>query len=438
MSDFIANDNNQKESNNTDSNSVTSNRTNSNSSMSDVRSCNEWRERVSMIQRQKMSPEAFQVLKDKAERQKRATRAYKTAHILQRCDDVSRRAQETSLMKTYYLSNADRSENTRSSSPPTMPMFGGAPSAPPRMMSYESEYGRVAAKNSAQTSSVRSVLSSRRAMSNQISELESAPRKASTSSSWGFGLFGAAPAAAPAPIPVIDEEEEDRNYNALNAQLDALESDVAQDEIETTTILPAQLADAGALNVMATPVPTGFEGLLETLAIEPTDPTEVTTKFAIFENYLDTVVNLREQTIEFWQTNRSQFEEAPTLRSVVTTIDRAIRNIDQESSMTIYEGNSSRWFVYYMMKKANQNHEAISNTLKSIRSKLELLTQEDIDCPFCLESVGKDSEAVVLGCCHKTCKPCWDNWQDLKGMNAFCPLCRHEEFIQSIVVDDAN
>jgi hypothetical protein len=405
----------------------------SKSSMSDVKSCNEWRERVSNIQRQKMTPEALQSLKEKAERQKRATRAFKTAEIMERCDKVSRKAQETSLKRTYFLSsNSARGEEDHHDFLGHQQMFGATLSAPPQMMrSNESEYMRVAERNYAQTSSVRSVLNSRRATSAQMSALPPMPMAAPTSA-----VFGAAP-----PLPRIDDEEEERNYAALSAQLDAVEADVDQDDVETTHMMvnAAQpVSTFGVMNVPAAPAPSGFEGLLETLAVEPTDPNEVTTKFAIFENYLETVVTLREQTIEFWQTNRSQFEEEASLRSVVANMDRAIRNIDQESSMTIQEGGfATRWFVYYMMKKANQNHEAISNTLKNIRSKLEMLTQEDIDCPFCLESVGrKDSDAVVLGCCHKTCKPCWANWQELKGMNAFCPLCRHEEFIQSIVVDN--
>jgi len=38
-----------------------------------------------------------------------------------------------------------------------------------------------------------------------------------------------------------------------------------------------------------------------------------------------------------------------------------------------------------------------------------------------------------LGCCHAMCQPCWDHWKALKGAQAFCPVCRQQDFIVSVV-----
>jgi dihydroxyacetone kinase-like predicted kinase len=169
----------------------------------------------------------------------------------------------------------------------------------------------------------------------------------------------------------------------------------------------------------------GFDALLESVAVEPHDETEMMAKFAIYETYLETVVAIRDQTIDFWLTNQDQFEGAAK-----ATCAKAIKDIDTVDSMSIHD-TSTRWFVYDMMKKANQNNTAITRVLASIRSKLEMLAQEDLECPFCLETIVAENN-MTLGCCHRSCKTCWDNWQQMKGARAFCPLCRHEEFVQEL------
>lgn len=344
----------------------------------------DWRNRICEVQRSKMSPDILNSLKVKAERQKRAQKSYKTAEIMERCNVASARAQEVSLRKAYFLSPSI------ASIPPSV----NAPGAPPRPSAVSNslvspvlseQLQTVTMKSSSAALNVQNMLKSRRA------------------------------------VDIVDNyEEEDRNYMMVSAQLQQMEADLEADEVEARA-LPAQL---GILSP-ALPIPDGFDALLESLATEPTDSEEMATKFAVFDNFLNTVVALREQTVSFWHENRDQFEGSA--RSVG---EKSIRDIDNQDSMSIVE-SSSKWFVYFMMKKAHQNSQSISNTLAAIKARLDLLAKEDIECPFCLEPIVADS-CTLLGCCHKTCTSCWKNWQELKGASAFCPLCRHEEFVQEI------
>ena len=65
-----------------------------------------------------------------------------------------------------------------------------------------------------------------------------------------------------------------------------------------------------------------------------------------------------------------------------------------------------------------------------IKTKLELVAQQD-DCPICLQALNL-TECKVLGCCHKTCLDCWQQWSEIKGGADFCPLCKNEEFLTDV------
>jgi len=84
-----------------------------------------------------------------------------------------------------------------------------------------------------------------------------------------------------------------------------------------------------------------------------------------------------------------------------------------------------------MTVKADSNNDKLKGVLRNIETKLELLNNLD-DCPFCLESL-ENLETVTLGCCHKACKECCGFWQEMKGRNAFCPLCRQEDFLSDVM-----
>ena len=84
-----------------------------------------------------------------------------------------------------------------------------------------------------------------------------------------------------------------------------------------------------------------------------------------------------------------------------------IRTIDSHEALGIVD-DSSKWFVYWMTRKAHENSGAINTILAALRARLQVLAQEDLECPMCLEPISNapadlDAEPsfVVLGCCHK-------------------------------------
>lgn len=168
-----------------------------------------------------------------------------------------------------------------------------------------------------------------------------------------------------------------------------------------------------------------FQQILNKLKIEPKNDEELAAKFALYEDFLKTVVDSRKATFVFWEECRADFVE---VKNVIAHIERDLKAIDKEDNMAI-NWVEHRWFVHDMTVKADQNNESIKRVLASIETKMDLL-QRDEDCPFCLENIQAENlESVTLGCCHKACKPCWDEWQKLQGRRAFCPLCREEDFL---------
>ena len=102
------------------------------------------------------------------------------------------------------------------------------------------------------------------------------------------------------------------------------------------------------------------------------------------------------------------------------------------------EDGRGPWFVLPMIKKAFQNNKSTSRILDDMRRKLELLAAQP-ECPVCFEkfdSTEEDLTPVVLGCCHKVCAGCWENWKRVAGGRASCPLCRNVEFLEVMGVTD--
>lgn len=175
-----------------------------------------------------------------------------------------------------------------------------------------------------------------------------------------------------------------------------------------------------------------LDTLLDSLKIEPTDETELSAKFMIFENILGTVSDIREETIAFWEANKDQFSGAS-----YASCNKEIQSIDNSDAMglTEYESRGREWFVYFMTKKANKNSAMIAQVLAKLRSRLEILAQELGECPCCLDNLTAEA-CTTLGCCHRVCNDCWQHWKQLKeaaGATPFCPLCKHEEFIEEII-----
>jgi hypothetical protein len=242
--------------------------------------------------------------------------------------------------------------------------------------------------------------------------------------------------SAPSAGELLHEEEVD------DADLNALESEVREYAIEQTTAMPnAQPAapslfqgfgfaalDTSSRLQTAQAVGSELADLLRQLEREPSDEAECNAKFRLFEDFLATVTTIREQTLAFWAENKDQFTGSSR-----TAGDRAIRDIDSSSAMGI-EDDPRRWFVYLMAIKANENSTAISAVLASLRSRLEQLANELGECPFCLDPMSADT-CTLLACAHRACNSCWMHWQQLKGPEAaFCPICRHAEFVEEILL----
>ena len=179
-----------------------------------------------------------------------------------------------------------------------------------------------------------------------------------------------------------------------------------------------------------------LEALLGQLAQEPDNDDERAAKFAMYETFAESVGVIRQALHAFWQESAKEFAG-----SAKHKIEREIAAIDSEQNMSLgYDFGGGRWFVYDMARQANRNTLLIERLLETIKSRLELLAQQD-DCPVCLEpihlaSMDSDSEAVevkVLSCCHKVCAPCWEKWTRVAGGGAFCPLCKNREFLGVIM-----
>lgn len=131
-------------------------------------------------------------------------------------------------------------------------------------------------------------------------------------------------------------------------------------------------------------ISTTLDTLLEQLSEEPTDEEEISAKFLLYEGFAKTIETIRESTMQFWDENRDQFTGLSA-----AACERDVKSIDSEQAMGIYEdADRLKWMVYGMTKKVNENSKMINNVLASLRARLQLLGEQDVTCPMCLE-VGK-------------------------------------------------
>eukprot|EP00992_Anisonema_acinus_P011200 TRINITY_DN7220_c0_g1_i1.p1 TRINITY_DN7220_c0_g1~~TRINITY_DN7220_c0_g1_i1.p1 ORF type:complete len:311 (+),score=76.77 TRINITY_DN7220_c0_g1_i1:56-934(+) len=187
--------------------------------------------------------------------------------------------------------------------------------------------------------------------------------------------------------------------------------------------------ESGIVGLPVPPVPaTDIDELLSELRHEPVDDEARSAKFSLYERFSEKVDGVRRGLLEFWQANRASFTG-----NVLIGVERAIRNIDSEQNMSISDLENV-WFVYLMVKQAAANSGRMEAVLADLERKLDLLANlEQPDCPICLESFDGDAAAAeVLACCHKVCGTCWQRWQQVAGPRAFCPICKHEEFITEL------
>lgn len=212
------------------------------------------------------------------------------------------------------------------------------------------------------------------------------------------------------------------NSRAITYEDDAFDEEEERLENMVNNLEIAQLTDTVQVD------DNSMNSILQQLRREPTNEQELSSKFGLYEDFLKTVEDSRKATYDFWKECKPDFQEANNAEHIISSIEQDLKNIDGEDNLGIM-WNPNRWFVYDMMVKADSNNEKLKGCLHTLEIKLELLDKDD-ECPFCLEA-GRDS--VTLGCCHKACQDCWAHWQELKGTNAFCPLCRQEDFLGDMV-----
>jgi hypothetical protein len=198
--------------------------------------------------------------------------------------------------------------------------------------------------------------------------------------------------------------------------------------------------------------------LLGQLRMEPGSDKERAAKFQLYETFAETVSDARQATLDFWVEATEEFGE--TGSGARRCVERDISKLDSHQNLGFAfseDGGHANWFVHDMAVCAHRNADAIERLLQSMRTKLELLGSQ-AECPVCLEpfheveeggeagGAGSDGStgrsglvhrpATTLGCCHKVCTSCWEHWRRINPHNAFCPLCREQDFLVRIMSDN--
>ena len=173
-----------------------------------------------------------------------------------------------------------------------------------------------------------------------------------------------------------------------------------------------------------------LQQVLRQLEAEPSSEAARAVKFELYEQFAATVSNSRGATLALWDEVKVEFDGATTVQRA---IERDLKAIDHERNLGIQD-HSRVWFVHSMTSQAVRNAQLLDAALSGIRTKLGLLTAQH-ECPVCFESFDEPAgrPATTLGCAHKVCTECWGEWQKMRGAHAFCPLCRHDDFLNAVL-----
>lgn len=252
-----------------------------------------------------------------------------------------------------------------------------------------------------------------------------------------------------------DEEEEERNGAEADAALAAMEDTLSLQmgadyvsfgaAVTPYTISAAATPPSAAFGFMGTlaaspvaqPTPqfsaagavmhSELRELLAQFQTEPREAADMAAKWALYEEFQQTVEVVRSSVLEFWGENAGHFPH-----EVRAHTEREIKAIDSTKNLGVDDPSGSTWIIYYMTVKCHNNSTMITGLLSLIKARIGLLAQEPGDCPCCLRPM-EGGNTRTLGCCHQTCADCWVQWRALKGDAAFCPVCRAEEFVKEVV-----
>eukprot|EP01065_Artemidia_motanka_P007801 TRINITY_DN138_c1_g1_i1.p1 TRINITY_DN138_c1_g1~~TRINITY_DN138_c1_g1_i1.p1 ORF type:complete len:358 (+),score=133.81 TRINITY_DN138_c1_g1_i1:67-1140(+) len=228
----------------------------------------------------------------------------------------------------------------------------------------------------------------------------------------------------PTSASASQEEQEDmevRQQRAMETELLALEEVIDRED----AVMQASASPTGAVHKPQS-VEDDFRSLCEGLRKEPKDDEECSEKFKSYEKFLETVSQLRDQITVFWDDSKSVFEGRSQQEA-----EKQIKDIDGTVALGIVD-DPAVWFVYLMLTKCQRNSVSMKGVLKDLERKLELLGKQD-ECPVCLEALADADSIETLSCCHKVCGPCWKYWAEMQHGHAFCPLCRHREFLDVVL-----
>jgi hypothetical protein len=235
-------------------------------------------------------------------------------------------------------------------------------------------------------------------------------------------------------IDEMDERDAAATLESLHRSLTMQRASLAAEGLvppaAVVTVASSPDGEEPVLNVDESDI----EAVLHQLREEPADDDERASKFAIFEGFLSTVEKVRDDTFKFWEDAKIEFEGGG-LRAA----EAQLRRLDTRDSMglsdDVFSEGAGAWFVQPMARQASRNSVALTSTLSSLRAKLMLLGKEDTECPCCLEPLAQDGlEVTTLSCCHRCCTSCWESWCQARiGQTAFCPLCRHADFLEYVL-----
>jgi hypothetical protein len=222
----------------------------------------------------------------------------------------------------------------------------------------------------------------------------------------------------------------ERNAGAEDAMLMVAEAEEEEEDEGMAEV--AALVGAGEPSALVRAVSDAaadreFDELLKQLRKEPTGDEELAAKFGLYETYSEEVVKMRGTVFGLYEENKPSLPDA-----VRNDMERQLKRIDRDEAMGIQD-DAREWFVYNMLKVAGQNNSHMSGIMENFEKRLEFLANNDQDeCPICLEKFSADCPAETLGCCHKVCRGCWTNWVAVMHGHPFCPLCKNEEFVETI------
>lgn len=218
-----------------------------------------------------------------------------------------------------------------------------------------------------------------------------------------------------ARVMLVEEEEED--------EADGLAEAAALVGLQEPAMLMRATSGGSAEDAE-----TEFDKLLNQLKAEPTNDDELTAKFGLYETYSEEVTKMRATVFGIYDENKATLPQA-----VKSDMEKELKHIDREEAMGIPD-EARAWFVYHMMRQAGKNNESMGGVMEHFEKKLEFLASNDQDeCPVCLESFAAERPATTLGCCHKVCAECWNHWVAICNNRPFCPLCKNEEFVETVL-----